>query len=280
MSNQSVILLVMCLTTILTITGGNRHSFKMSLRQSKSYGIASRINRSTPVNTINKVTVLAAEKRNYGIGSRIIRPPNKVTLEEDNKVVSSRPSQPVQNIEEEVKDVITVIAPTALEVELVSSPPNLATQTIEEETKEIGVISVDTQDIEPLSPEEVFLLRISEEDSSRSRRIQELSLLQNELMKSVNRKDEVESLMKSEIESLRKIILREIDNEEMRLKQLNQFYETFKSTLLSKTTLLQSELKVLDQMREVKKLIAEDVILSQLEDAVKKKVNIDRSKDR
>lgn len=74
--------------------------------------------------------------------------------------------------------------------------------------------------------------------------------------------------MKSEIESLRKIIQREIDNEVMRLQQLNQFYETFKNTLVTKNSLLLSEEKVLEQMREVKKLIIEDVILVQLDEVI------------
>jgi hypothetical protein len=125
--------------------------------------------------------------------------------------------------------------------------------------------------VSPLGTEEALQEEVSKEKERREQRFAELSLLQSQLSRSISKKQEVESIIIREIDQLRVVISEEITTVRKRLLQLNTLYDSFKAALLSKNVLLISESKILEQMKDVRSKITEQVILSQLDDAVEKK---------
>jgi len=125
--------------------------------------------------------------------------------------------------------------------------------------------------VSPLGTEEALQEEVSKEKDRREQRFAELSLLQSQLSRSISKKQEVESIIIREIDQLRVVISEEITTVRKRLSQLNTLYDSFKAALVSKNALLISESKILEQMKDVRSKITEQVILAQLDEAVEKK---------
>ena len=125
--------------------------------------------------------------------------------------------------------------------------------------------------VSPLGTEAALQEEVSKEKERREQRFAELSLLQSQLSRSISKKQEVESIIIREIDQLRVVISEEIITVRKRLSQLNTLYDSFKAALLSKNALLISETKILEQMKDVRSKITEQVILAQLDEAVQKK---------
>ena len=168
------------------------------------------------------------------------------------------------------------------EAELVSVPiqPNLELEAIAS-TDVVNAIEVEGKVSTPeLTAEERLRLKISEDSLTRNERMKGLSLLQQQLSKSVARKQEVEQLLSREVDALRTVINGAIEGERTRLEQLESLYISFRDIYLSKTVLLDSESKILDQMKAVRDMITEQVVLVQLDAAVVKKselISIEKS---
>lgn len=122
-----------------------------------------------------------------------------------------------------------------------------------------------------LSAEEKLRLRINKETVTRNERMKGLSLLQKQLSKSVARKQEVEQMLIKEVVTLRNVIDGEIEGEAVRLGELESLYTSFRDLFVSKTVLLDSEVKILEQMKAVRDMVNEQVVLVQLDSAILKK---------
>jgi len=122
-----------------------------------------------------------------------------------------------------------------------------------------------------LSAEDKLRLRINKETVTRNERMKGLSLLQKQLSKSVARKQEVEQMLIKEVVTLRNVIDGEIEGEAVRLGELESLYTSFRDLFVSKTVLLDSEVKILEQMKAVRDMVNEQVVLVQLDSAILKK---------
>lgn len=110
-----------------------------------------------------------------------------------------------------------------------------------------------------------------EETANRVNRIKELSQLQSQLSKSMSRKAEVDGVISRELESLRPRLANEVKKESSRVEQLEQLLKTFNSALTAKLSMIDSELSILSQMRDVRNKISEKAILNELDGALTKK---------
>ena len=135
-------------------------------------------------------------------------------------------------------------------------------------------IKLETPKVEEPKPvvniEESLKLGMVEETANRVNRLKELSQLQSQLSKSMSRKAEVDAVISRELESLRPRLANEVQKESSRVEQLEQLLKTFKSALTAKLSMIDGELSILSQMRDVRNKITEKAILNELDNALKK----------
>lgn len=234
-------------------------------------------------------------RRKYGFSARVLRKEDPIT----NEIVVENVSQPtITNSDADVFGSTIVEEKIALAPDVSEEPevgsiliPEVEIVEANEQHDTAPTVSyiVDADSVEvdieedkapELTLEELFRQKISQESLARNQRQIEISQLQQQLSQSVARKQEVEQLMVKEIDSLRTVIKGEVAGESSRLAQLESLYESFRDIYLSKSVLVDSETKILEQMRAVRDMITEQVILVQLDAAVQKKselIGIERS---
>lgn len=214
---------------------------------------------------------LGLSGKNYGLSGRISKPIISISVPDikstndnadlsavvDNITVDEVPST---KVEIATTDIEVIIPEAVLQHDSPSILSNDITEAIEVEIS-----------APELSAEEKLRLKINEETFTRNERMKGLSLLQKQLSKSVARKQEVEQMLISEVDTLRNVIEGEIEGEIVRLGQLESLYTSFRDLFVSKTVLVDSESKILEQMKAVRDLISEQVVLIQLDSAVLKK---------
>jgi len=243
----------------------------MSYELGKRYGLSQRVLRDSSRSMVETpIDPQESKGKNYGMGARLTKVASTPVVA---KSVKSTPP-PVADIPK------PPVAVTAVKVE---SPK---AQLIEE----VPIMKVEPPEVtkdEPKIEEKPVLdmeanLKMSmvEETANRVNRIKELSQLQSQLTKSMSRKAEVDAVISRELEALRPRLANEVQKESSRVEQLEQLLKTFKSALSAKLTMIDGELSILSQMREVRNKITEKAILNELDNALTKKSElIDIEKD-
>ena len=116
--------------------------------------------------------------------------------------------------------------------------------------------------------------QILEESISREKRKTELNSLESQLASSLKKQMEVEAMISKELNALRPRIIEEMARESARLSSLEGLAKSFKDGLQVKIEAAASEEIILGQMTEVRQRIKEQIIIDQLEVAIKKKIDL------
>lgn len=187
----------------------------------------------------------------------VIATPSPVTASIPPAAEAVKVESPKAQLEKEVK------------MKEVVEPPKVETK-VEAKVEEKPVLDM----------EATLKMSMVEETANRVNRMKELSQLQSQLSKSMSRKAEVDAVISRELESLRPRLANEVQKESSRVEQLEQLLKTFKSALTAKLTMIDGELGILSQMRDVRNKISEKAILNELDNALTKKSElIDIEKD-
>jgi len=223
------------------------------------------------------VPIPSSPKVSYGFSSRLVKPPPTVvtpSLTAASIVINPIVEATIE-VEAQVEATSGKEADPAIEtsstVDAIKIEASAEAQSTSITTTDATVVIEAIQLVTPLDTEEALQEQVSKEKDRREQRFAELSLLQSQLSRSISKKQEVESIIIREIDQLRVVISEEITTVRKRLSQLTVLYDSFTAALLSKNTLLISESKILEQMKDVRSKITEQVILSQLDEAVEKK---------
>ena len=212
--------------------------------------------------------------KNYGLSGRIVKPITSISVPEPEVKSTAVIGYSTNLIDSITTDDEVLISKIEIAVETeVLIPEAFLRQddpitTFSNDVTEAIEVEISTPE---LSAEEKLRLRINKETVTRNERMKGLSLLQKQLSKSVARKQEVEQMLIKEVVTLRNVIDGEIEGEAVRLGELESLYTSFRDLFVSKTVLLDSEVKILEQMKAVRDMVNEQVVLVQLDSAILKK---------
>ena len=217
---------------------------------------------------------LSLSGKNYGLSGRIVKPITSISVPEPEVKSTAVIGYSTNLIDSITTDDEVLISKTEIAVETEVLIPEAVLQqddpitTFSNDVTEAIEVEISTPE---LSAEEKLRLRINKETVTRNERMKGLSLLQKQLSKSVARKQEVEQMLIKEVVTLRNVIDGEIEGEAVRLGELESLYTSFRDLFVSKTVLLDSEVKILEQMKAVRDMVNEQVVLVQLDSAILKK---------
>jgi hypothetical protein len=212
--------------------------------------------------------------KNYGLSGRIVKPITSISVPEPEVKSTAVIGYSTNLIDSITTDDEVLISKIEIAVETEVLIPEAVLQqddpitTFSNDVTEAIEVEISTPE---LSAEEKLRLRINKETVTRNERMKGLSLLQKQLSKSVARKQEVEQMLIKEVVTLRNVIDGEIEGEAVRLGELESLYTSFRDLFVSKTVLLDSEVKILEQMKAVRDMVNEQVVLVQLDSAILKK---------
>ena len=212
--------------------------------------------------------------KNYGLSGRIVKPITSISVPEPEVKSTAVIGYSTNLIDSITTDDEVLISKSEIAVETEVLIPEAVLQqddpitTFSNDVTEAIEVEISTPE---LSAEEKLRLRINKETVTRNERMKGLSLLQKQLSKSVARKQEVEQMLIKEVVTLRNVIDGEIEGEAVRLGELESLYTSFRDLFVSKTVLLDSEVKILEQMKAVRDMVNEQVVLVQLDSAILKK---------
>ena len=212
--------------------------------------------------------------KNYGLSGRIVKPITSISVPEPEVKSTAVIGYSTNLIDSITTDDEVLIGKIEIAVETEVLIPEAVLQqddpitTFSNDVTEAIEVEISTPE---LSAEEKLRLKINKETVTRNERMKGLSLLQKQLSKSVARKQEVEQMLIKEVVTLRNVIDGEIEGEAVRLGELESLYTSFRDLFVSKTVLLDSEVKILEQMKAVRDMVNEQVVLVQLDSAILKK---------
>jgi len=242
----------------------------VSYQLGKGYGLSHRVERHAPQLSMVETPVdqqAQSKGKNFGPGARLTKAKASV-VPTPTKSTPVAPA-PVPQVKAEAATTTTTSSPVKVEApkaQLIEETP-IAPPKVEEPKPVLDM-------------EATLKLSMVEETTNRVNRIKELSQLQSQLTKSMSRKAEVDAVISRELESLRPRLANEVQKESSRVEQLEQLLKTFKSALTAKLSMIDGELSILSQMRDVRNKITEKAILSELDNALTKKSElIDIEKD-
>eukprot|EP01038_Epipyxis_sp_PR26KG_P006411 gene6411-8825_t len=242
----------------------------------QSYGFGARLDKASPAKVAASIdnTYKNQIEEKVSVSTTVeqlrVKNPESVLIESEvisydrNSIIDVQTSDSqIDNNASNNNDIIDINDIKSFEIEIMDAEP----VPIESEIVEPTIVI----EVQKLSTEEVLKNKIEEEKSRRDKRKAEVTVLQNQLIKSMARKIEIESVIQSEMEDLRVNILEEIENEKKGLQQLEVLSFSFNEGLISKQDILAQESIVLEQMIEVRQKINETIILNQLDAAIAKK---------
>lgn len=242
--------------------------------QRSRWGISGNDRAKTSLNQafMRDLPTTTARKQNYGLSARYRRgcgPLEAGKLGGTGTVLDVE----AQKVEDENPLIVDVEAATALEPEVVVSP-KLTTAVISIKSDAQSPAASTAATAREPTAEEILREQVQAEYVSRGKRSQELSQLQSQLSRSVQKRKDLEDEIIREIQSLVPRIQDELQKENERVDQLTSMLTSIKEVLESKKTALSNEKNTLIQMKDVRGKVNEDVVAAGIDLAISKKQNL------